>query len=65
MSPPPTADYSPLWSSEKEDPEEEGEDEDKDDADADAKDDDFDSNDDSGSNFASPPPKRARRLSSL
>jgi hypothetical protein len=46
-----SSDYSPLWSSEKEDPEEE---EDKDDADADAKDD-----DDSDSNFASPPPKRA------
>jgi hypothetical protein len=48
-------DYSPPWSSEKEDPNEK--DEDEDDADADAEDD-FD---DSNSNFASPPPKRARR----
>jgi hypothetical protein len=48
-----SSDYSPLWSSEKEDPEEE---EDKDDADADAEDD-----DDSDSNFASPPPKPAWR----
>ena len=44
--------YSPPWSSEKEDLEEE--DEDEDDADADAEDDDDDSD------FASPPPKRAR-----
>ena len=43
-------DYSPPWSSEKEDPEEE----DEDDNDADAEDDDDDSD------FASPPPKRAR-----
>ena len=49
-----SSDYSPLWSFEKEDPEEE--DEDEDDADADAEDDD----DDSDSDFASPRPKRAR-----
>jgi hypothetical protein len=48
------SDYSPPWSSEKEDPEEEDEeDEDKDDT---------EDSDDSDSNFASPPPKRARRL---
>ena len=52
------SDYSPPWSSEKEDPEEEDEDEDdEDDANAD---DDFDS-DDSDSDFDSPPPKWARR----
>ena len=45
------SDYSPPWSSKKEDTEEEDEDE----ADADAEDDDNDSD------FASPPPKRARR----
>ena len=44
------SDYSPPWTSEKEDPEEE----DEDDATADAE-------DDSDSNFASPPPKPARR----
>jgi hypothetical protein len=58
------SDYSPLWSSEKEDPEEEDkEEDDEDDADADAEDDDDDSdNDDSDSDFdfTSPPPKRAR-----
>jgi hypothetical protein len=42
-------DYSPPWSSEKEDPEEE--DEEEDDADS----------DDSDSDFDSSPPKRARR----
>ena len=49
------SDYSPPWSSEKEDPEveEEGE-EDEDDTDDDPED------DDSDSDFASPPPKRAR-----
>ena len=51
------SDYSPPWSSEKEDPEEE--DEDDADGDADVEDDSDDS--DSGSDFASPPPKRARR----
>ena len=51
------SDYSPPWSSEKEDPV--GEDEDDED-DADAKDDDDDF-DDSDSDFASPPLKRARR----
>ena len=65
--------YSPPWSSEKEDPEKEDE-EDKHDADADAEDDDDDSNDDSDdsdsdSDFVSPRPKLARRaifrLSSL
>jgi len=57
-----SSDYSPLWSSEREDPEEE--DEDKEDTDADAEDnnDDSDSND-FDSNFASSPPKRARRAS--
>ena len=45
------SDYSPPWSSEKEDPEEEDEDEDV--ADADAEDD----NSDSDSDFASPSPK--------
>ena len=64
------SDYSPSWSSEKEDPEKE----DEDDADANTKDDDDDSNDDSddsdsNSDFASPPPKPVRRaifrLSSL
>ena len=49
-------DYSPPWSSEKEDLEEKDE-EDKADADADIKDDDDDSND---SDFASSP-KRVRR----
>jgi hypothetical protein len=50
------SDYSPLWSSEKEDLEEE--DEDKDDTDVDAEDDDDSDNDsDSDSGFASPPPK--------
>jgi hypothetical protein len=52
-----SSDYSPSWSSEKEDPEEE--DKDEDDADAYAKDD--DSNSDFNSNFALPPPKRVRR----
>jgi hypothetical protein len=56
------SDYSPLWSSKKEDLEEEDEDEDKyDDADAD---DDNDSNSidsDSDSDFDSPPPKRVRQ----
>ena len=46
------SDYSPPWSSEKDDLEEEDED------DADAKDDDSDS--DSNSDFASPLPKQAR-----
>jgi hypothetical protein len=52
-------DYSPPWSSKKEDLEEE----DEDDADADAEDDsNDDSNDsDSDSDFALPPNKRARR----
>jgi hypothetical protein len=49
-----SSDYIPLWSSEKEDPEE---DEDEDDADTE----DSDDSDDSDSDFASPPPKRARR----
>jgi hypothetical protein len=56
-------DYSPPWSSEKEDPEEEDEDEDEDNTDAEDNDDDSDndSNDsDSNSDFALPPPKRAR-----
>ena len=55
------SDYSPPWSSEKEDLEEE--DKDEDDADTDAEDDDDDNNSDdsdSNSDFASPPPKRAR-----
>jgi hypothetical protein len=43
------SDYSPPWSSEKEDPKEKDEDEDNADAE-----DDFDN---SNSNFASPPPK--------
>jgi hypothetical protein len=56
------SDYSPPWSSEKEDLDEE----DEDDADADAEDDDEDSDDsDSDSDFASPPPKRARRGSCI
>jgi hypothetical protein len=57
---------SPLWSSEKEDPEKEDEDEDEeedadddDDSNSDSNDSDFDSNSDS--DFDSPPPKRARR----
>jgi hypothetical protein len=50
------SDYSPPWSSKKED----DEDEDEDDADAKSKDDNDDSNSDD-SNFTSPPPKRARR----
>jgi hypothetical protein len=55
------SDYSPLWSSEKEDPEE-----DEDDVDTDVKGDEDDSDDnsndsDSVSNFASPPPKRERQ----
>jgi hypothetical protein len=57
------SDYSPLWSSEKEDPEEDKEEDDEDNADADAEDDDDDSNnDDSDSDFdfTSPPPKRVR-----
>ena len=45
------SDYSPPWSSEKEDPEEE----DEEDADADTEDD-----DDSDSDCTLPPPKRAR-----
>ena len=45
------SDYSPPWSSEKEDPEDEDED------DADAEDDDSNSD----SDFTSPTPKRARR----
>ena len=55
------SDYSPPWSSEKENPEEE-----EDDANADTEDDDDDSDDDSDSNsdFALPPPKRARRAGS-
>ena len=51
------SDYSPPWSSEKEDLEEE----DEDDADVDIEDD--DDSDYSDSDFASPPPKRARRAS--
>ena len=47
-----SSDYSPPWSSEKEDPEEE------DDADATTADD----SDDSDSDFDSPPPKRARLI---
>ena len=54
------SDYSPPWSSEKEDPEKE----DEDNIDADAKDNDNDYDDDSDSDsdsdFASPPPKRVR-----
>ena len=50
--------YSLPWSSKKEDPEEE----DEDDADTEDDNDDFDDDsDDSDSDFASPPPKRARR----
>ena len=56
------SDYSPPWSSEKDDPEEE--DEDDADADTDAEDDDVSDDDsnnsDSDSDFASPSPKRAR-----
>ena len=48
------SDYSPSWSSEKEDKE----DEDEDDVDAE-----YDDSDDSDSDFTSPPPKRARRAS--
>ena len=47
-------DYSPPWSSEKEDLEEE-------DADAEDDNDDSDDDSDSDSDFTSPPPKRARR----
>jgi hypothetical protein len=47
------SDYSPPWSSEKEDPEEEDE---EDEDNADAEDDDNDDSD-----FTSPPPKQARR----
>jgi hypothetical protein len=50
------SDYSPPWSSKKED----DEDKDEDDADANSKDDNDDSNSDD-SNFTSPPPKQARR----
>jgi hypothetical protein len=56
-------DYSPPWSSEREDPKEEDEDEeDKDDTNTNAEDDDDDSDNDfddsnSNSDFASPPPK--------
>ena len=50
------SDYSPPWSSEKEDPEV---DEDKDDAHAE------DNDSDSDSDFASPPPRRARRARGL
>jgi hypothetical protein len=55
------SDYSPPWSSEKEDLEE-----DEDDVDIDVKGDEDDSDDNSDdsnsvSNFASPPPKRERR----
>jgi len=60
-----SSDYSPPWSSEKEDPEEEDdEDEDEDDADADADDDgdDYSDSDDSDSNFDSPPPKRVDNI---
>jgi hypothetical protein len=46
-----SSDYSPPWSSEKEDPKEEDEDN------ADAEDD----SNDCDSDFTSPPPKRARR----
>jgi hypothetical protein len=46
------SEYSPPWSSEKEDLEEDEEDEDKDNA---------EDSDDSDSDFASPPPKRARQ----
>jgi hypothetical protein len=57
-------DYRPLWSSEKEDSnEEDKEDKDVDDTDAEDNDDSDDSNSndsDSDSNFALPPPKRAR-----
>ena len=59
-----SSDYSPPWSSEKEDPEEEDkeeEDEDQDDADADADDDDDSDSDNSEFDFDLPPPKRARR----
>ena len=57
-----SSDYSPPWSSEKEDPEEDKEYEV--DIDADAKDNDSDDDsDDSDSDFASSPPKRARRAS--
>ena len=59
------SDYSPPWSSEKEDPEEEDEDDvdtnvkdDDDDSDTDS--DDSDSDSDSDSDFALPSPKRAR-----
>ena len=54
------SDYSPPWSSEKEDLEEE-DDKDEDGTDVDADSDDSDSEDsDFDSNFDSPPPKRAR-----
>ena len=54
------SDYSPPWSSEKEDLEEE-DDKDEDSTDVDADSDDSDSEDsDFDSNFDSPPPKRAR-----
>jgi hypothetical protein len=61
------SDYSPPWSSMKEDPEEEDKvdkDEDNADVDADVEDDDdsADNSDDFDSNFASPPPKRSRRV---
>ena len=52
------SDYSPPWSSEKEDPKEEDED------DADAKDNNDSDDFDSDSNFASPPPKQVRRVGS-
>ena len=49
-----SSNYSPPWSSEKEDPEE---DEDEDDADANAEDSNNSDDSNSDSNFASPPPK--------
>jgi hypothetical protein len=55
--------YSPPWSSEKEDLEKEDE-EDKDEDDTNAKAKDDDDSDDSDSNFTSPPPKGARQAQS-
>jgi hypothetical protein len=57
-------DYSPPWSFEEEGPNEEDEDEDNakdDDDDSDDAEDNDDNSDDSDSDFALPPPKRARR----
>jgi hypothetical protein len=57
-------DYSPSWSSEKEDPEEDEDEEEEEEEKKKKEEDDDDNDNDSNSDVDSPPPKKARRACS-